>query len=298
MKAEASLSETAFLKTIIDTILEAEALLANARVTETPRLEAEVLLADTLGIGREKVIASYSEPMEHSAEYFSRVARRTRGEPLAYITGRKEFMGFTFRVDNRALIPRPETETLVEYAVRTVGAERRVEIVDIGTGCGCIAVSLALLMPHASIHAVDISEGAVELARHNAGRHGVGSRIALHIGNLYCALPQSLKGRVDVIVSNPPYVSDAEHAVLDRSIRDFEPALALRGGRDGLDVFGRIAAGAADFLTGGGLLASEIGESQAEKATAILETIGSFVEIETVRDLGGRSRVMTGRKRT
>ncbi|NQU09138.1 MAG: peptide chain release factor N(5)-glutamine methyltransferase, partial [Candidatus Abyssubacteria bacterium] len=167
-----------------------------------------------------------------------------------------------------------------------------------GTGCGCIAVSLALLMPHASIHAVDISEGAVELARHNAGRHGVGSRIAFHVGSFYSALPQSLKGRVDVIVSNPPYVSDAEHAVLDRSIRDFEPALALRGGRDGLDVFGRIAAGAADFLTGGGLLASEIGESQAEKATAILETIGSFVEIETVRDLGGRSRVMTGRKRT
>jgi release factor glutamine methyltransferase len=169
---------------------------------------------------------------------------------------------------------------------------------DIGAGCGCIAVSLALHLPRATIHATDISEDALELARLNAGRHGASERITFHAGDACRALPVSLRGRIQMIVSNPPYVTDAEYADLSKGIRNFEPAVALRGGADGLEVFRRIAAGAADFLSPGGALAVETGESQGEAASGILENAGGFADIKTIRDLAGRIRVITCRRTT
>jgi release factor glutamine methyltransferase len=293
-------SENALAARIIDAILQAERSLRNSGVTDTPRLEAEVLLADMLGIERARLIASYSDQLSEPerTEYLARIARGARGEPVAYITGTKEFMEFTFRVDGRALIPRPETETLVERAVEMVRTgERKADcILDIGAGCGCIAVSLALLLPHASVYATDISEGAVALARQNAERLRVGHRTTFYVGGVYSPLPDSLKNSFDLIVSNPPYVSDAEYRSLDRGIREFEPPAALRGGADGMDVFRRIAAGAADYLVRGGVLAVEIGESQAQAAAGILERTEGLAVAEIVRDLTGRQRVIIGRR--
>lgn len=280
---------------IADILLEAEAMLRSAGITDVPRLEAEVLLADLLGIERAQLIASYGEPMKNRAEYAARLTRRMKGEPVGYIVGKKEFMGFTFLVDKRALIPRPETETLVGHAVEAA-PKGSVTIADIGTGCGCIAVSLALLLPRATIHATDVSESALELARCNAGRHRVSERIIFHAGSACRALPQALRDRVDMIVSNPPYVSDAEYAALDKGIRNFEPAVALKGGADGLEVFRLIAGEAAGFLSSRGILAVEIGESQGEAAAGILQKTGSFAGIKTIRDLAGRTRVITSRK--
>jgi len=283
-------------KRIIDAVIEAETALRASGVTDVPRLEAEVLLADLLGVGRAALIASYTRGMGPRAEYFSRISMRLKGEPVAYIIGKKEFMGFTFRVDRRALIPRPETETLVCHAVEAARANGTRTIVDMGTGCGCIAVSLALLLPEADIHATDTSVDALDLARYNAELHCVDRQVMLHSGNIFSALPLSLKGRVDMIVSNPPYISDAEYRALERGIREFEPSIALRGGIDGLEIFRQIAAGAADILSCGGILAIEIGESQGESAAEILENTASFANVKTVCDLAGRTRVITCRK--
>ncbi len=280
----------------IDALIEAETLLRDSAGVDTPRLEAEVLLADLLAIERTELIASYSRPFEASREYFSRVRRRIQGEPIAYITGAKEFMGFTFSVDKRALIPRPETETLVALIVEAFPSDTAATIVDIGTGCGSIAVSLALLLPHSSLHAVDISKDALALARENAERLGVNRRITFHLGDACSALPRSLRGRVDAIVSNPPYITDAEYATLDPGITDFEPSAALKGGADGLEVFRSVAAGATRHLAPGGLIAIETGSNQAETAADILAHTESFGEIMTVTDLSGRKRVVTGRK--
>lgn len=291
---------TSFPERVIDAILEAEARLRTSEVTDTPRLEAEVLLADTLGIERSRLIASYSEQVAEKThvEYFARIMRRAHGEPVAYIIGKKEFMGFSFRVDRRALIPRPETETLVERVLEMASAGECGcgSIADIGAGCGCIAISLALLLPDASVHATDVSEDVINLARLNAKQHRVGRRLAFHVGDACSALPDSLKSRVHIIISNPPYVSDAEYLALDRGIREFEPPLALKGGRDGLDVFRQIVVGAPDFLVPRGLLAVEIGETQAETATDILASTGIFAVTGIVRDLSGRQRVIIGRK--
>ncbi len=291
---------TSFPERIIDMVLEAEARLRKSEVTDTPRLDAEVLLADTLGAERTRLIALYSQRVGEKAraEYFARIVRRASGEPVAYITGKKEFMGFSFHVDRRALIPRPETETLVERVVELIRAGEYgcVSIADIGAGCGCIAVSLALLLPDASVHATDVSEDAIDLARINARQHRVSRRVAFHAGDACFALPESLKSRVHIIVSNPPYVSDTEYLALDSGIREFEPFLALKGGRDGLDMFRQIALGAPDFLVPSGLLAVEIGETQAETATDILVSTGRFAVTEIVRDLSGRQRVIIGRK--
>jgi release factor glutamine methyltransferase len=285
---------------IIDSIMEAEALLRDAEVTDTPRLEAEILLANVLGIGRAKLMASYGSTLGDSerTEYFPLVMRRARGEPIAYITGEKEFMGFSFRVDGRALIPRPETETLVEQVVETVRANEcgGGTILDVGTGCGCIAISLALLIPDAFLHATDISSGAVELSRYNAERHGVDDRVTFHVGNLYSALPEAPKNSFNLIVSNPPYVSDAESAALDKTVKAFEPHVALRGGEDGLDVYRALVAGAADYLARNGWLAVEIGERQADRAAEIIERTDGFVVARLVRDLTGRQRVIMGLK--
>jgi release factor glutamine methyltransferase len=155
---------------------------------------------------------------------------------------------------------------------------------------------LALLLPHSSLHAVDISNDALALARENAERHGVNRRITFHTGDACSALPPSLEGRVGAIVSNPPYITDAEYATLDPGIMDFEPPSALKGGADGLEVFRSVAAGAARYLAPGGLIAVEIGSTQAEAAANILARTESFGEIMTVTDLSGRNRVVKGRK--
>ncbi len=287
-------------RSIIDAILEAEAHLRLASVTETARLEAEVLLADVLRIERTKLIALYPEYLNEAqhVKYRSVMRRRLSGEPLAYIIGKKEFMGLTLAIDNRALIPRPETETLVEYLIARVhgGTCKSDLILDIGTGCGCIAVSLAYYIPRASIFATDISPAAVALARKNADQHHVSQRITFSVGDCLAAVPQSFRGTCDIIVSNPPYIADGDYFELARSIRDFEPATALRGGPDGLNMVRQLATDAADYLNRDGVLALEIGDTQADEAAEILKRTRAFASIEIIPDLGQRPRVIIGQK--
>jgi release factor glutamine methyltransferase len=283
-------------KSISDAVNAAHSMLQNAGITDVPRLEAEALLADVLGMDRAKLLASSSGPIHNLTEYFSLIRRRIGGEPFAYITGNKEFMGLDFSVDGRVLIPRPETEILVELVIEKIGRDAGAMIIDIGTGSGCVAISLAVFLPHAFIHATDISSNALFLARENAARHNASERIMFSEGSVYSALPDSLKGRVDIIVSNPPYISDDEYAALERGIIDFEPQQALKGGADGLDVFRKIVAGAPDYLNDGGMLAVEIGETQAADAAAIMEDCGDFSRVEAISDLSGRPRIVTGIK--
>jgi len=175
-----ALAPEASAESIIDAVISGQTLLGDAGVTDTPRLEVEAILADLLGISRAKLLASYSQTIENRDEYFSRIRRRMRGEPFAYITGTKEFMSLSFTVDDRTLIPRPETETLVEHVIGAVDKESATTIVDIGTGCGCIAISLAKFLPLASVHATDLSGDALILARENAERHAVARQIFFH----------------------------------------------------------------------------------------------------------------------
>lgn len=302
MTAGISFPKFASAERIIDTILYAERILRNSRLTDTPRLDAEVLLADVLGVDRAKLAASYLDQLNEPirSEYLSRISRRMRGEPVSYIIGKKEFMGFVFHVDRRTLIPRPETETLVEHVLEMVkkGECSSATILDVGTGSGCIAISLALFLPRSRIYATDISANAIELAQYNAQLHRVHQRMTFMVGSVYSPLPDSLRGSFDLIVSNPPYVSDAEFPNLDRGITDFEPAEALKGGPDGMETFRQLAAGAPDCLVQSGVLAVEIGEAQAEPASKIMRDTTALIVEEIVRDLAGKPRVIIGRRYT
>jgi release factor glutamine methyltransferase len=252
-------------------------------------LEAEVLLMHALGIDRAKLYACLDEPLssEESAAFARLVARRKAHEPLAYITGHREFFGLEFEVTRDVLIPRPETETLVEVAIAFVG-ERAVAVADIGVGSGIIAVSLAKALPKATFVGTDVSKAALEVARRNAERHGVADRIDFREGELLAPI----EGRLDVIVSNPPYVKTAELGTAQPEIREHEPRVALDGGSDGLDVIRRLLAEAPVRLAEGGPLFCEIGASQGEAVRALATAAFPAARIEIMKDLGGRDRVL------
>jgi release factor glutamine methyltransferase len=245
-----------------------------------------------------------------------------------YILGVREFMGLSFRVDERVLIPRPETEVLTEFAIdflltrkrgnagtrervddpgvdsrltihdsrggaRSPKPEARQLVVDVGTGSGCIAVSIAHFLPEVRIVATDISAAALDVAGENARRHGVAGRISFLCGDVLDPLPGELAGRVDVIVSNPPYVTQTLAAVLPREIRDFEPAAALVGPGDGLGMHRVLAAAAGRWLRPGGLLAMEVGAGQAAEVREFLQS--GYVDVDVRADYGGMDRVVSGR---
>lgn len=278
--------------TIHAALLQAAAELAP--VTDIPRLEAEVLLADVLDASRAVLIAHHecSLTPTQRARYQALVRRRAVDYPLPYLTGRLEFYGLEFEVTPEVLIPRPETETLVELAL----ARQPASAVDVGTGSGCIAVSLAVHLPEATIYATEISPAALAVARRNAQRHGVAERVRLLAGDLLSPCP----GPVDLIVSNPPYVSTGEWASLPASVREYEPSLALDGGPDGLDVVRRLLAQAPAALAGplptegrpGGALLIEIGAGQGEAAANLARTFFPQATVRVLPDLAGRDRVL------
>lgn len=214
--------------------------------------------------------------------------RRLAGEPLQYLEGTADFVDITVTVDERVLIPRPETEGLFQLAVGE--ATQPDVIVDLGTGSGVLAIALRRRFPGAEVHAVDVSAPALDLARHNAAE--LGATIDFHLGDLLAALPSRLAGGVDLIVSNPPYVSEAEWDELPIDVRH-EPRQALVSGPRGTEVLERIAVESAGWLSPGGVVAAEIGETQAEAAAAIFTRIGP-PRLE--RDLAGRWRYVIARK--
>ena len=255
---------------------------------EDSSLEAEVLLCHALKIDRAQL---FTEPecelkKRHEDTYKTFIKRRIKGEPSAYITGHREFFGLDFFVDKRVLIPRPETELLVEQAIVRAGNYTSPVIVDVGTGCGAIAVSLALHIPRAEIYAVDISKAALKVAARNCLKHRVGDRVKILVGDLLEPAPML----VDIIVANLPYVLTAE--VPQVNTAGFEPRLALDGGVDGMDVIKRLSLHAQDRLWPAGCILLEIGMGQSKIVSCILHEFFPAARVEFVPDLSNISRVV------
>jgi len=265
-------------------------------------VEADLLLRAAAGLTREETLLRPSAPLaDGAAEAFaSLIARRAAGWPSAYLTGRCEFCGLLLDVDPRVLIPRPETERLVEVVADALAGRPAPLIVDVGTGSGAIALALAHLVPGAHAVATDLSDDALAVARGNAERLGLAGRIMWRRGDALDALRGALPpAGVDALCSNPPYVATADLATLAREIREHEPRGALDGGSDGLAVHRRIVAGAAEYLRPGGLLALETSAlgQQARAVAALIAAEGTFAPAEIVRDYAGLDRVVVATRR-
>jgi len=260
------------------------------RGIDSPRLEAEILLACALGIRRIDLYVRHDQIVDDAgrARFRDMVRRRQEGCPTAHIVGKKEFYSLDFAVSPATLIPRPDTELLVDEALRQAKPLTDPLIADIGTGTGCVAVALAHRLPKARIVAVDISPEALETARGNATSLGVADRVDFRLGDLLAPLAGL---RPDLIVSNPPYIPTNDIAGLDPGVRDHEPALALDGGPDGLRVIERLAEQALSLLAPGGRLLVEIGAGQEEGARRVLTRAGFTVE-SVRKDGGGHPRVV------
>jgi release factor glutamine methyltransferase len=267
------------------------------RGNKSARLDAELLLGEALGLDRIKLIVEAERPLAEGelGRYRDLIKRRRVGEPIAYILGRREFFALPMRVDRRVLIPRPDTEILVETALNATRAEHLYgRMLDLCTGSGCVAIAFAKERPTWRVTAVDLSPDAASVARENVQRAGVVHNLAVLEGDLFAALPA---GSVfELITANPPYIPSADIAGLDADVRDFEPRLALDGGADGLDVTRRLVSEAMRYLSPGGLLALEGGFDQAPALVQLLETAG-FSEIARAKDLAGIERVVSGRKK-
>lgn len=224
------------------------------------------------------------------AAYEARLVRRSRGEPLQYIEGRAAFRELQLRVDRSVLIPRPETEELVDRVLAWARGRAGLSAVDLGTGSGAIAISLALEGPFAEVVGVDISEAALNVARDNAQAAGVADRVEFRLGSLYEALRSD--ERFDVVVSNPPYVAESEADSLPAEVRDWEPPVALFAGPSGGEVLERIVSGVRAHLRAGGLLALEVAPAVADETVARVREVGAFRDARTLRDLAGQRRIV------
>jgi len=274
---------------VVAEVLEQGNALLRDSGSNTARLDAEVLLARALGASRADLYSHPERPLtaEEVERYRSYLARRAQGEPVSYIRGTKEFFGLPFAVDRRVLVPRPETEVLVERALegaRTMN-QAGLRIADIGTGSGCIAVALATHLPQARVYATDASAEALELAAQNVGRHGVRDRVLLFQGDLCAPLPEP----VDLLVSNPPYTVWQS---LPEGITAYEPRLALDGGADGLDIYRRLLPQLPGHLRTGGMAFLEIGDGQEEAVPALAREALPGVPVQTWPDYSGWVRVI------
>ncbi|HWR42578.1 peptide chain release factor N(5)-glutamine methyltransferase [Sporomusa sp.] len=257
---------------------------------DNPRLDAEVLLSHILGKDRLYLYTNFDQPLtpEELAAYRDTVKRRAVRAPVAYITGYKEFMGLNFTVSPAVLIPRPDTEILVETVLGRLAAAQDPCIADLGTGSGAIIISILTKLTTAMGVAVDISTDALAVTKENAVRHGVAERLELHQGDLLAPL----SGRkFDVITSNPPYIPDRDIAGLSAEVRQ-EPRLALAGGSDGLDFYRRIVAEGAAYLNPGGFIAVEVGINQAGPVAALANPVSSLKTEAIVKDYAGIDRVV------
>jgi release factor glutamine methyltransferase len=288
------LSVAVSLPTIGAALAEAEGRLAAAGV-ETPRVDAEWLLAGILDVGRNALAVNATRPLAEmtSARYADAVRRRARHEPLQQILGWEEFRGLRIRVTPDVLVPRPETETLVEWALDLLprpGA-RRLRAVDVGTGSGCIACALAAARTDLDVVAVDVSEAAARVARGNA--RALAQRVAIVIGDLLDPLPQA---SIDAIVANPPYMADAQAPALAPEVALHEPRLALSGGSDGLDVLMRLVDEAPRVLRARSVMVLETGGVAHVDALAARLHERGFIDVAARSDLTGITRFVAGRR--
>ncbi|RPH71063.1 MAG: peptide chain release factor N(5)-glutamine methyltransferase [Myxococcaceae bacterium] len=259
---------------------------------DSPRLTAEVLLAHVLRTSRVRLYTDLDRPLEAAelAAYRGLIALRATGEPTHYLTGTREFYGRPFTVDARVLVPRPETELLVEAVLQAIPRDTDVRLLDLCTGSGCVGITLALERPRARVLATDLSPGAAEVARANATTLGVADRFEVRVGDLFA--PVEGEAPFDAVVANPPYVPRGEFPTLPAEVRR-EPAQALDGGPDGLEVVRRIAAAAPRWLLPGGLLALEIGDRQGPAVHSLLEAAG-YASVHIERDLARHDRLALG----
>jgi release factor glutamine methyltransferase len=266
-------------------------LAANRHLKERASRDAELLLLHTLKITRAQLLANPDRGLgeEDGVFYWENISRRAANEPIQYITGQQEFYGLNFHVGPAVLIPRPETEHLVEAVLNLLPPNEPLKIADVGTGSGILAVTLALHVPNAQITAFDISTDALAVARRNAEAHHAADRIQF----LHSDLLAAVRGPFDAIVSNPPYVSEADREALHPEVRDYEPATALFAGETGLDVYRRLIPQAYDALKPGGLLALEIGQGQRQALTALL---AGWNNVSFINDLQQIARVALAQK--
>jgi release factor glutamine methyltransferase len=259
--------------------------------------EAELLLAHVLGCKRVELFVRFEDqPTDAERTKFRElIQRRVAGWPVAYLVGVRDFYMLTFDVDPAVLVPRPDTETLVLEALKRLKPLTAPEVLDIGTGSGCIAVSLAHQKKDARVTATDVSPDALAVAKRNAAKHGAADRMAFLQGDLFAPLPAG--STYDVIASNPPYIAQSEFPSLAPDVRDHEPRLALDGGPDGLAFYRRIAAGVSPFLKPGGSLLLEIGYTQDAAVRGLLAERPELDVGPTLKDAGGHPRVVTAKKK-
>ncbi|QDG52570.1 peptide chain release factor N(5)-glutamine methyltransferase [Persicimonas caeni] len=264
--------------------------------SDSPRLDAELLLAHVLGFDRVKLYTHFDRPMgsDELASYRALIKRRVSGEPVAYLLGTKGFWDIELDVDKRALIPRPETEVLIEEALELVGKEDEATLVDVGTGTGAIALVMAKERPNLRVIATDVSEDALALARQNAEKLELDERVDFAHGDLLSGVaPEVLP--VDIVVSNPPYVAEDERDEVMVDVKDYEPDGALFAGPDGLDVIRRLIPQAFDALASGGHFVCEHGWRQGDAMRELLEEAG-FVDVHIRKDYSGHDRIARARK--
>ncbi len=270
---------------------------------ESARLDAEVLLAHALGCKRLDLYVHFDRPVppDKLQSFREAVRQRSARKPVKYILGKCEFMSLEFAVNESVLLPRPETETVVEAAIEKLrGLSDRPEpvVADIGAGSGCIGVAIAVELPSARVAATDVSAEALAVARANADRHGVLARMRFAQADFLDALVNlNLESQVDLIVSNPPYVADAELETLAPDVRLYEPKAALAGGPDGLAAYRKIVPGALEFLREGGWLVLELGRGQFDAVRAIAESSGGYDSVSAAKDELNIDRVLLARKK-
>lgn len=256
-------------------------------------IEAEVLLRHALGVTRATLLASLAQRLSAAdmGAFENLVVRRLAGEPLAYITGSREFYGLEFEVTPATLIPRPETEMLVEAVIKLALPLEAPRIADVGAGSGAIAVAVALALPRASVFATDISGAAIDVARRNAARHGAAARISFRRGDLLTPLDRP----VDVIAANLPYVTEADWQALPASIREYEPRQALASGADGLDAIRALLRQAPSYLAPGGAVVLEFGIGQARAIEAAARAALPRAAVEIRADFAAIPRLLVAR---
>ncbi len=263
---------------------------------ETARLDSEVLLSSLLKKERLYFVTHRDQMVDEAtvSAFRALIARRRENEPVAYLIGKREFMSLDFAVSPGVLIPRPDTETLVEFVLTRLEKKESPAVLDLCTGSGAIAVSLAYYLPKSYVAAVDISDTCIKTAQKNAEQNGVAERVSVYKADVFTYKPDK---KFDCVVSNPPYIPAAVINTLENDVKKYEPHLALSGGEDGYDFYRHLASVGAALLNAGGLLALEVGHDQAKTVVAMLEQTGAYNEIGTREDLAGISRVVYGIKK-
>jgi release factor glutamine methyltransferase len=267
---------------------------------DAPRLSGELLLSHVLGCKRIEFYTSFDRVLEKAKleQLHGLVKRCAEHEPVAYLVGRCEFYSLPIKVNSSCLIPRPETELLVERAIDFLrGREGEQVVLDMCTGSGCIAVAIAKNFTDCHVTATDICDEALAVAQENVTAHGLGERVRLLCGDLFDPIIEGLdEAKFDLIVCNPPYVTTTEMEALDKNVKDYEPHKALHAGQEGLDVYQRIAAEIEKFLKPDAALLLEIGYAQGKAVTELLEQTGIFSEVKVEKDRSDNDRIVIARQ--